>query len=525
MANIPTIPGSSQVQTQQIGTKRDVGPQLAALGQLRKTVGAAGSAIDESVGAIADYEERKRKAEEAYVFNSSSLSFQKLHSQFLSNAKKLPDEQIVPDWMQTAQAWKQQQLDQYGSKLSNGAKRMFQMQTDNAIGGTTAKFQVMADHLGSQRRESAAVANFGEFLKSGDKDMANKAVSALSIAVKAGDMTQEKMDFYTSQIPKVLQENQIRNGTESNPVATGEDLKAGKFPNVQGSTRSALILANEREIGTLHRTTQNDIMSRYELDPTNPPSKEEMDSKLKAGSITGDFVKAFGNMQAEKTRQKNAQEKREFDQKEKDDSNILQMQVNNHDWASDTNPEKTAADFGVTASGIVSTGYRKAASELITSKYNQAKKGQIQEERPAIKQQLDFMKQSFEDSVGVIPVVAAKGDDPAKYAKSVKDIERMPDDTFQSAFGEDAKRKDVLETARNYVESEQRRYADAQQKFLAWSKSKEGANATSEQAANERARLGFGRYTSQDDVVSDFKAGKVDRATAKEILSRQFGVQ
>jgi len=508
MANIPTIPGSARVQDQQIGAKRDVTPQLRALGQLRQTVGAANNAVQEGMSAIVDYEEKKRKAEEAYVFNSSSLSFQKMHSDFLHNVKKTPDEQIVPNWTEQTQTWKQQQLDQYGSKLSPRATKIFNMNLDNAIGQSTAKFQVVADKLGSQRREGAAVANWNEFLKSGDPEMATKAMSSIKLAQAAGDITPEKVAYYQSQVQPVLQKNQILNGIDHDPYATLKDIDAGKFKSVPETELSTLRNTAEKQVNYLQRTTAGEAVNDYQTSGLPKSDKELADLKA-SGKVTGEFVKNYKAMVA-RTDYHTAQ----------DEQALMLNRLRDMDLSDSDNPEKDVRQVTDEAASLPPQ-LQKEIHTLADTKLKAAKTGQRNEMHA---EQLDLMRQAHEESMGRILISPRTDTEPARSAESVESIERMDDDKFAAEFGENADRKDVLKTAKDFEASEKLRYANAQKAFVNWTKTKKGAEATPEQAAAERERLGFGRYSTTDDVAAAYKAGKVDRGTAKEILLRQFGV-
>jgi hypothetical protein len=483
MANIPTIPGSARVQDQQIGAKRDVTPQLRALGQLRQTVGAANNAVQEGMSAIVDYEEKKRKAEEAYVFNSSSLSFQKMHSDFLHNVKKTPDEQIVPNWTEQTQTWKQQQLDQYGSKLSPRATKIFNMNLDNAIGQSTAKFQVVADKLGSQRREGAAVANWNEFLKSGDPEMATKAMSSIKLAQAAGDITPEKVAYYQSQVQPVLQKNQILNGIDHDPYATLKDIDAGKFKSVPETELSTLRNTAEKQVNYLQRTTAGEAVNDYQTSGLPKSDKELADLKA-SGTVTGEFVKNYKAMVA-RTDYHTAQDKQA----------LMLNRLRDMDLSDSDNPEKDVRQVTDEAASLPPQ-LQKEIHTLADSKLKAAKKGQVSTEQPIHKTQLDLMKSNFEE-----------------IEKATK---LLPQD-YRAKFGHKAKAPNI--------EDENLRYSKAQKEYIDWSHTKKGSEATPEVAAAERERLGFGRYSTQQDVVSSFQKGHIDRATAKQLLRSQFGIQ
>ena len=506
--NVPTIPGTSQVPDVQIGAKRNPQPRIQALAGVRRVAQAAEGSIDSAMSVVAEYEEKKRKAEEAYVFNSSSLSFQKLHQDYLHNVKKIPDEQIVPGWTGATQAWKQQQLDQYGGKLSPRAKRVFEMNMDSAIGGSTAKFQVVADSLGSQRRESAAVANWDEFLKTGDPGMAAKAEGALRLAVRAGDMTQDKMDFYTSQIKPTLQKNQILNGIDNDAFATLKSIDEGKYPSVSEKDISTLRNAAEKQVNFVQRTTAGDAINDFATSGI-PKTKEELRQLKDTGKVTGEFVRGY-NAMVDRSEYKEAENKQA----------LMLNKLRDLDLTDSDNPEKDVREI-TDQSASLPPQLQKEIHTLAASRIKSAKTAT---EKTVHAGQLDLMRQSFDESQARILIAHSADGNPARWAESAESIEEMPQEKLEATFGEDADRASLVKTAKAVATSDRLRYARAQKAYVEWSHTKKGAEASPQDADAERERLGFGRYTSTDDVAAAYKAGKVDRGTAKEILRRQFGI-
>ena len=483
MAEIPTIPGSARVQDQQVGAKRNVQPRLQALGAVRGLAKEADSGVQQAIGAVAEYEAKKQKAEEGYAFNMTSLGLQKLHSDFLHKVKTTPDEQIVPNWTQASAEWKQQQLDQYGGKLSPRAKQALTMNLDMGIGEATAKFQVVADKLGSQWREGAAVANWNEFLKSGDPAMADKAMAALKLAQNAGDITPDKVAYYKSQVPQVLQKNQILNGIEADPYRTLKDMDAGKYADVPKQEFATLRNTAEKQVAYVQRTTASDFINDFSTSGL-PKSDKELQEAKEAGKVTGEFVKNYKAM-VERKDYHEAQDKQA----------VMLTKLRDLDLSDSDNPEKEVRKITDEAASLPPQ-LQKEIYSVADARLKAAKKGQVSTEQPIHKTQLDLMKSNFED-----------------IEKATK---LLPQD-YRAKFGHKAKAPNI--------EDENLRYAKAQKEYIDWSKTKKGAEATPEQAAAERERLGFGRYSTQQDVVSSFQKGHIDRATAKQILRSQFGIQ
>ena len=277
MSQIPTIPGSEQVEYVGTGVKRDVGPQLQRLQQVRRTAGAADDAVQEGISVIEGYELRKRKAEEVYAHNMASLSLQKMTGDFRSKIKTMPDQEIVPTWEKQAQAWKDSQLSQYGATMTPRTKKNFGMMLDMGVGDARIEFQVQADKLGSQRRESAARANFEEFVKTGDPAMAEKAKTAINLAVRAGDMTPEMQSELIAQIPQRLAVAQAGTMIQHAPGVALQKLAAGDWPEIKDEKVRS-------QMETLAKNQQNDNLRVLSEKYINPKTGD-VDPYMIAGAI------------------------------------------------------------------------------------------------------------------------------------------------------------------------------------------------------------------------------------------------
>jgi hypothetical protein len=510
MSGIPTIPGSAQVPDVQIGTKRNPQARIQALGQLRRTAQEGSAAIQDVMGSIAQYEEKKRKAEEAFVFNASSLSFQKLHTQFLHGVKQMPDEQIVLNWSAQTQAWRQGQLDQYGAKLSPKAKTMFQMNMDQAIGGSTAKFQVVADALGSQRRESAAVANAQEFLKSGDPAMMAKANTSLGLAVKAGDMTPEKAGEYSDQFPQRLAVAQASNMVPHAPGMAIKKIESGGWPEIRDTKqREALV--------RLAHAQQDDNLRNLLLTKRNPLTgdieEKDLNPAMESGDIDPKAGRALLDTQKRDEARDDAAERRAFEARIHDSAA----------WHED--PDKYAHDLRNDLGNIRNPTIQKEVSDSIDRELASVKKTGTTSELPVHRTQLDFMRNISNERMGAVPT-GNRNQRAAPYIEGgAEKVKTMSDADFKAAFGHNANRTAVVRSVEAYEESERAKLANAEQEYRDWSKTKKGAEATPQEAADMRERLGYGQYNTATDVKAALQAGKIDRAMAKEILANQFGLQ
>ncbi len=237
------------------------------------------------------------------------------------------------------------------------------MNLNNAIGESTAKFQVVADKLGSQRREGAAVANWGEFLKTGDPAMAGKAMASLKMAQAAGDITPDKVAFYQSQVKPVLQKNQILNGIDSDPYATLKSIDAGKFKDVPETELATLRNTAEKQVNFVQRTKASDLVNDFQMTQQPKTDKELSDLKA-AGKITGTYAENYKKMVARED-YKDAENKQA----------ISLMQLHDLDLSNSDNPEKDVRKI-TDDSASLPPQLQKAIHTLADSKLKAAKKGQ-----------------------------------------------------------------------------------------------------------------------------------------------------
>jgi hypothetical protein len=508
MAGIPTIPGTAQVQDIQAGVKRNPQPRIQALGQLKQTIGAGVSAIQEAASGVAEYEAKKQKAEEIYAYNMTSMGLQKLHTEFLHNVRAQPDTEIVPNWTNAAQQWKQSQMDQYVSRLSPKAKLNLNINLDQGIGEATAKFQVLADQLGSSRRESAAVANWNEFLKSGDPAMSKKAETALKLAVKAGDMTPEKRDFYVDQIPTVMETYQAKNMIDHAANLAAHKLDEGGFPNIKNEntratlTKEAYDKWNKNMVGKYQ-----DVRKQQEAGKIF--TKKELNGMADREEIKGSSIKealdAQGGEIAPEDVKANSSKVKDM---------ILEIPKN----ADDTDRQQRITD-------IYSSKEYQALPNRIKKEFDgdlKAGKTQLNEIH---RTQAEMMKQTFNDVVGLAPT-RNKSERAAPFVEGgLKKLETMDEGNFKAAFGHNIKRKDAMEFEARRENLARQWYANAQDQYYSWANSQQGAKAKPAEAEAERVRLGFGTYSTIQDLTHDFQAGKIDRAMAKQLLAIRFGIE
>jgi hypothetical protein len=101
----------------------------------------------------------------------------------------------------------------------------------------------------------------------------------------------------------------------------------------------------------------------------------------------------------------------------------------------------------------------------------------------------------------------------------------MDEGSFKAAFGHNVKRKDAMEFEARRENLARQWYANAQDQYYSWAQTQQGAKAKPAEAEAERVRLGFGQYSSPQDIAHDFQSGKVDQSMARQLLAIRFGIE
>lgn len=475
MANIPTIPGTSQVESPELGVKIDPRSRLMAIGQAAETIG-------EGLSVISDYEQRKQKAEEVAGFNQTSIVLNKATSDYQHGLATMDDKQIVPKWEEIATKTKDEVMKNTAG-WTPAAKNKLSQTLDTWTSDSTIQFQVASDHLGSQRRKATAVAASQEFLQTGDKEMLPNAMNALKAAKDAGDMTEAEYNQHVSGLTRGLETNQIMNGIASDPQATLRDMKAGEFKNVpaklllQLQTKAGIAVTN-RQNGT-----RDDILKRH--DAGEVIDEDEIATKESAGELSP---------QAAKTVRQSISQK---DLKEaKDNHALLMMRADDIDWTQEKNPQKKAQEIMDDGAGLP-LPLRKSLFEHVQSKEKAALKAGVAAEKPVQKAVFDRMKEDREENGLTIPMTSevvpgttrffrpndadtVKFEHVAGGLKTLRDVTKLPDATIEQKFGKGMTRQKLFQ-------AEELHYAQQLGKMRDWFKA--NPDASDEEA--EKYRLGL----------------------------------
>lgn len=482
MSNIPTIPGTAQAQDVGAGAKVDPRYQEQRIAAGAQTLNAGVGAVVSGVSAIADYEQKKQNAEDVAGMNQATISLNLVTSGFRSKLKQMPDKQIVPKWGEVSEDTKQKVMDSVGPNLSPQAKRVLGNHLNLWQSDATTQFQIASDELGSQRRKATAESAAHMALQSGEPEAINNATASIDAAVKAGDWTPQQADFFKAQFPRILSENQVRNGMEANPVATLNDIQSGKFDGkIPPGPLMVLKRQTEKAVSMQQAQGRDELLSRN--DAGEPIDESEIATKEAAGQISPTGAKGVRNAIAQ-TGLKQA----------KDANLLLMMRADDHDWTGDKTPEKSAQQIKDEGAALP-LPLRKALYEHVDMKLRQATKADAAEENPVHKDVLARMKEDRDQNGLTIPMASLVTDESSGFlglgahpssvqyqhvANGLKGLDAMSDDDIKEKFGPDA-------TLTKIKQAEQLHYAQQLSKMRDWLKA--NPQATDEKAEQYRQTL------------------------------------
>ena len=473
---------------------------------------AAGSDVANLFQQVADQVQDARNAKKVF---DADLSLNKTKDQFLIDIQKDPalasdPGKWVPEYKQRIEQTTQAIMGQ--ENLGPAVKRHLSMMTQNFAQQSTTDVQMNALHRETEDTKQSGFEAATQTLASGAPDSVAKATVIYKSLLEAGVIGPKVADQLIKQAPGVAAEGMANTAITTDPINAPETIK--KFEGIINPRKMETIqkLAAEAK-SRAQRENINDISERMQNDPLRSVSPDFLKAQVDSKQITQ--AQADGLL---------ARMKRNDAEEDKAFSALASAEITDHDWVADNTPQKTANDMAARINEVQNPGERNRLTKYMEAQMKAAKKEGKSIHDEIHQTQLDLMRQAHDESMSRILITPQTDGTPARRAESVEAIERMDADKFVAEFGDDADRKTVLKTAREFETSEKQRYAKAQKQYLDWTKTKKGAEATPQQAADERERLGFGRYSSTADVAASFKAGKIDATTAKEILHRQFGI-
>jgi len=296
MANIPTIPGTAEVQDQSVGVRLDPSAGLAVLGQKSK-------AFSTAMDVISQYEEKKQVAEESYVANTTAASFQKFTQDFRERAIKMPDDQVVPNWEAESQAWMDAQKEQFGGKLTRQSQAQLYNAWNKGVISARGEFMTLAESKARARYVGAVDALGQSFLQNANPATAAVYKDALDKAVQAGYYDKDRANEKIAEMPQKMDVQKAMLGINTDPYQTYQQLKDGQFgeiknENIRRQLMNDAFKSYNDDQRNNNETYYSDITR--ERDINKWPSDKDIDSKVKAGRLSPRQGEALKDLKAGK---------------------------------------------------------------------------------------------------------------------------------------------------------------------------------------------------------------------------------
>jgi hypothetical protein len=461
------------------------------------------------MGEIAEYEQRKQKAEEASYFNSAALKMMKVTNDFQSKLKTIPDKEIVDQWGETSAHMKQTIADDPDFKaMRPRAQQKLRLHMDMWQGQSSGEFQRQADVLGSQRRVATLNATIAQFAKSGDEKMMANANAAIDATLKAGDLTPEQADQKRSMLPQLFQTSQADNLIEHAANLAWHKLNEGGFPDIKDeATRISL------ENKALGRWNANMVKKYQEIRKNQEAgkiySKKELNDLAAAEELKGSSIKEALDAQGGEIAPEDIK------------ANVSRV----HDMILDIPKDASDDERMQHRLNIMASKEYQALPNPIKKQFDGDLKAGKSELPEVHRTQAEEMKRTFEDVVGLVPTGNTNQRAAPFIEGGLKKLETMPVAEIREKFGRHATREQLTKQEARREELARDWYADGQAKYRAWAQSKKGQEATPVDAEAMRVSLGFGTYSSPIGVARDFQDKKIDEATAKKLLAARFDIE
>lgn len=461
---IPTIPGSARVQDPREGPKRNLEVEEGRLSAVRQAVGAADSAVQRGLDVIDQYEQRKRKAEEVYIFNRTSIALNKATSDYRHKMRAMPDQEIVPTWTSTAA---QTKADILGApdvaKMGPPAKAKLAQSLDSWAGESTAEFQTAADLMGHQRRTATATAAADEFLETGDPSLLKNANASIDAAVRAGDITPDQAGRLTSKFPQRLATAQASTMAQHAPGDVLKRLSAGDWPEIKDEkVRNSIATAARGQQRTNFEALNQNV---------NPLTGEVDEGTIKAKMDSGDIDRKTGQnlIDAQKRKADQASAKQDNDTK-------AMLMADVHDTlAWQDKPDDYAKELTTEAAQIKNHVFRKQVQDAINRNLEAVRKNGTTTDHPALRDALLQLRRESGDAVISREILDRTGKD---YRVSDSDLVKM---------GIDPKDRVKASEERRVIAAKQQN--DLRQWFSDYQQQHAGKVPTEQEIGDERNRI------------------------------------
>lgn len=487
MGNIPTIPGTAPVSTQQVGIKVDAGPRIAALQGVQRLAEATYNTFSEAAGVITAIEDRKRQAEDMAAFNQASIVMRQTTSTYRDQIAHDADyNSYVPKWQQVATGVRDQVLQ--NSNLKGQARRQMQMALDSWQAETTSEFQHAADIRGTNDRRTIATLAAEKAYQEGNLAAGNAAIDG---AVKVGDMWPEVGARLKQTGTRTAELSQIETGIRVDPARLMEDIDKGTFKNV---TQHQLETAKIQARAQVARNQHDAFLGMYEDLSANPMmmTDDRIDAAVEQKTITPTGAAALKRARSQANRAE-----------ARDDYNSLWMMVDSHDFTKDQVPEEAAKDF-TTAAGALPPEFARPLFTHIQEQVKKAKSAQTVAEHPVESQMLQLMREDRENVGAFIPLATKTTVEKHWFSPNKTITEQVPFDGGLAALRRELmgtadqpgmKQEDIEAlfgkgaTAKSIMDAEQTAFAKQYNAMREWFKTPQGQKATFEEANAMRKQL------------------------------------
>lgn len=445
---------------------------------------AAGSDVANLFQQVADQVQDARNAKKVF---DADLSLSKTKEQFLIDIQKDPalasdPGKWVPEYTQRIQQTTQQIMGQ--PDLGPAVKRHLDMMTQNFAQHSTTDVQMNALHRETEDTKESGFKAATQALQSGAEGSVEKAQVIYKSLLEAGVIGPKVADQLIKQAPGQAAEASSMTAITTNPIKAPELIEQFKGVINPRKFESIVKIAAEAK-SRAQRENLNDLSEQMEDAPDKALDPKMLQAKVKSGDITQAGADKLLNRM-----------KRDSAEADKEEAVKVHADIVDHDWVADSKPQDTAKAMAERIAGIQNPGERARLNERLKNYMDQAQKRGESVEKGVHQKQITEMRDIYLEQ-----------DAASKLSRR----------EFKERYGDKVKQQST--------EAGRLEYAKALADYTDWSNSPNGKDATPEQAAAERERLGFGRYSTKDDVISSFKQGKIDRAMAKKLLKNQFGIE
>lgn len=477
---LPIVPGS-EVQTPSSGVKMD----SSSFREAALAPGKVAAAIGQNVGGLFEEVSANVQANQnaRQVFNAD-LAMRKTKDNFDASLAARPDEGT---WLP---AWKEQVDQLRESTLENphvgpDVRRVLEQKFDIYEATTSGALRSKALLKSASETRTSAIASATYAAHQGDLESANNTIDA---AVAHFAMTPAEAKKQKLQFPSIAAQSQADTAINTNPIKAPELIK-----RFEGTIDPKVMVGITTRAREAQHAAQASNLGEWSQRLDDGPD-HTIDTKMLAADRDSGAISQTG-YDSIISRQKRmfSEDKKEAARTDRDEALLIGQDLINTNFVGDKAPKETDAGFTDRINGITDVAMRNRLTEQLKRKREAADKNATSEERPIIKTQLDNMTKDYESGSAFVPMTegkpAVKGmiwDDPAVEPKHVaggiKGIEKMTDEQFHDAYGEKAKRQDVIEAARL-------NFARKQKEFLDWAYDPANKDATVEQATAERQRI------------------------------------